>query len=155
MWVILPCQLSPLLPVNVVNGPSIRHRALCHWYTLTPKKCSLFMLKFTFMKKSMNWGKVVKCYELSFIFILYLIILKSLLFFLVLLLSCEVQIATHGKQSALRPHGKWQSICKLKSPASQESVCRQWLCHQSRQDLDHSPVQVTPSPFCLEPANRD
>ena len=51
-----------------------------------------------------------------------------------------------------RPHGKWQAYCKLKSPASQDSLCRQWLCHKpaTGQGRIETTARCRLPPFCLD-----
>ena len=54
--------------------------------------------------------------------------------------------------ATLRPHGKWHANCKLKSPASQESLCRQWLCHKpaTGQGRIETTARCRLPPFCLD-----
>ena len=59
----------------------------------------------------------------------------------------------HGNTVATpRPHGKWQAYCKLKSPASQDSLCRQWLCHKpaTGQGRIETTARCRLPPFCLD-----
>ena len=153
MWVTLPCQLSPLLPVNVVNGPSIRHTALSVILYTHSQRVFIVHAQIQLHEEINELGKrgdFMNFHRFHSFSLCICIILKSLLFLRIV--SCEVYTATHGKQSALRPHGKWQSNCKLNSPASQESVCRQWT---GQAGLRPQPSAGVPVLSGLEPANRD
>ena len=75
------------------------------------------------------------------------------LWFIVLFVVYSSWLGTNMENTVAtpRPHGKWQAYCKLKSPASQESLCRQWLCHKSAtgQGRIETTARCWLPPFCL------